>query len=113
VKSIVVTKGEETGGAIITYEYKIEYQLAEPKNKNLGEIKIIGELFFVDKASVVADLVSEWKKNKKIKSEHALYILNYAFREAQLEALEQSKKVSLPPPFDLPRVKLKSKSSAS
>jgi len=113
VKNIAVTKGEETGGAIFVYEYKMNYHLAEPKNKSLGEIKIIGEIVFVDKASIIADIVSDWKKNKKIGSELMQTILNYALREAQIETIEQSKKVNLPLPVSLPRIKPKPKSSAS
>ena len=69
MKNIAVTKGEETGGAIFTYEFKMDYNLTEPKNKSLGQIKIIGEIVFVDKASIIADMVSDWKKSKKIESD--------------------------------------------
>ncbi len=92
-------------GAIFEYEFKTDYALEEPKGKSLGNIKVVGELFFVDDKKVVDEILSEWKKDKKINPEMMKKVLNVAFKDAQIEALHQAEKVGLPSPVPLMRLK--------
>lgn len=111
IKDIVeipqATQGDNSA-VVFTYEFKTSYNLAEPKGKKLGTIDIVGEIIYVGTNKVITDLVKEWKKDKKIRKEVLQPILNVAFEEAQVEALYQSKKVLLPPPIPLPKLRPKS-----
>lgn len=113
IRNIEVPKGEESGGAVFEYEYSVYYNLEEPKNQQLGKIVIKGEIVYIGPTKAVAEIVNEWKKDKKIKPALLQEILNYALRDAQIEALEQSKKVMLPLPVPLPKIRAKSSSKAS
>ena len=109
IRDIVEISSEKggRGAAVFVYEFKTEYNLAEPKGKKLGTIDVVGEVFYVDAEKVIKETIKEWKKGKKIKKDILQAILNVAFEEAQVEALYQSKKVMLPPPIPLPKLKPK------
>jgi hypothetical protein len=109
IKNIDIGKAKDmgTGALLIEYEYKVELGLSEPKNQSLGKIVIIGELIYVEDSKLTNDILSDWKKDKKVRPAFMQEVLNYALREAQIEALEQSKKVMLPPPVPLPKIRPK------
>jgi len=107
IKNISVPKAREAGAALFVYEYSVHYDLEEPKNQSLGKIVIKGEIVYVETAKIVEDVLSDWKKDKKIKPAILQEVLNSALRDAQIEALEQSKKVMLPAPIPLPKIKTK------
>ena len=107
VKNISIPKTKESGAALFTYEYSVHYELVEPKDQSLGKVIVKGELIFIESAKIIEEILSDWKKDKKIKPAILQEILNTALRDAQIEALEQSKKVLLPPPIPLPKIKSK------
>lgn len=94
-------------GLVLEYKFKTDYALEEPKGKSLGEIAVVGELILVEKTETVDALLKEWKKNKKLEGNVLSAFINVAFENAQIEALEQSKKVGLPSPIPLLRLKNK------
>jgi hypothetical protein len=112
VKEISQKTGEKQG-LIFIYEFTIEYPISEPKNLELGNVKIVGEIFYVDDAKVVENIIKEWKKDKKLSKEVITDILNVGMEEATIEAVYQTKKVGLPSPIPLPRLKSPKKGSVS
>ncbi len=90
---------------IFEYAFNVDYTLSEPKGKSIGEVKIVGEIVYADSSDKIDKILKEWKKNKNVEQDIAGLILNVAFSDAQIEALEQSKKVGLPPPVPLMRFK--------
>lgn len=113
VKELEAPKGTKSERSAIIFEYKNTtlYTLEEPKNKNLGEIEIVGEIVFIEEDKVIKEILKKWKKDKKIDEKLLEFILNVAFEEAQIEALEQAKKVMLPPPIPLPRLRAQAPSA--
>ncbi|MCD6547721.1 MAG: hypothetical protein J7K22_04180 [Nanoarchaeota archaeon] len=93
----------EPKAVIFEYKYNVSYPLAEPKDKKLGEITITGEVLYVGEEKEIQDLLKNWKKDKKVKGTLLARILNAAMTDAQIEAIEQSKKVGLPSPVPLLR----------
>ena len=89
---------------VFEYTYICDYNLAEPKGKKLGEIKIIGEVMYSAEPEKIKRVLKDWKK-KKINSELLKEVLSVALNEAQIESLLLSRKVLLPPPVPLPTVK--------
>ena len=104
-----IKQGEDNAakGAILEYKFKTEYSLEEPKGKSLGEISVVGELVLVEKKETIDALLKEWKKNKKLEGDVLSAFLNVAFENAQIEAIEQARKVGLPSPVPLLRLKNK------
>jgi len=102
-----VDKNDKIDSQIIVFEYEFDtnYSLEEPKGKSLGNIKLVGEIFYADSIKKTDDIIEDWNKNKKLKGNILKDILNIAFKDSQIEALEQSKKVGLPPPIPLMRFK--------
>jgi hypothetical protein len=97
------------GNKIIAFEFTFNtnYSLKEPKGKNLGEIKVVGDIIIIDTKEVVDNILKEWNENKKISGELVRTILNIAFEDAQIEALSHAKKVGLPLPVPLLRFEKK------
>lgn len=94
---------------VVAFEFTFttDYSLEEPKNKNLGDIKVVGEVIYLDSPDKIDEILKEWKKNKKLKGSFLRNVLNVAFEMAQIEAIEQAKKVGLPPPVPLLRFRSK------
>ncbi len=105
VKEIKQEIKTEQKGVVFEYEFKTDYALEEPQGKSLGNIKIIGEIFYVDASNVVDEILESWKKDKKLKPEMMKKVLDVAFKDAQIEALHQAEKVGLPSPVPLMRLK--------
>ncbi|MDD5181743.1 MAG: hypothetical protein PHC66_01060 [Candidatus Nanoarchaeia archaeon] len=107
--------GRENNGVIIDFVYAVKYELKEPKDQNLGEILVKGEIVYVNTKDEISKVVDEWKKNKKLEPKLMVGILNAAMNKSQIEAIEQAAKVGLPSPIPLPSLKpeKQGKSSAS
>ncbi len=105
VKEIQQQVSTEQKGVIFEYEFKTDFALEEPQGKSLGNIKIIGEIFYVDANDVVDEILNGWKNDKKVKPEIMKKALDVAFKDAQIEALHQAEKVGLPSPVPLMRLK--------
>lgn len=91
------------------YEYGIIYNLNKPKDTTLGDINIKGEVLFMEEKSVIKKMLAGWKKNKNIDQTVFQEVVMAALNVSQIEALYNSSKVLLPPPFPLPNVNIEGK----
>jgi len=112
VKPLAGVKSADNGAVLLVYKYTLDYGLEEPKNKSLGNITIKGEMIFVESSKNIDAIVKGWQKDKKLKAEFLTEALSYALRDAQIEAIEQAKKVSLPSPVPLPKIRQKPSKAA-
>jgi hypothetical protein len=94
---------------LFDFEFSVDYELEKPSDKKFGEIKIAGELMFVDDAKKYKEILSNWKKGKKIDSELIRNLVSSAMDMAQIEAIYLARKVMLPPPIPLPKLKFSDK----
>jgi len=90
---------------VFEFEFLVDYQLEKPADKNFGEIRIVGELVYVDSEESQKKILNSWKKKKKIDAELIRNIVGSALEMSQLEAIYLARKVMLPPPIPLPRLK--------
>jgi len=97
----------ENSVIVFEYSFKTPYSLSDPKDQELGSIKVDGEIFYVDKTSIIKEIISEWESKKKIKTELLQEVVNTALSESQPEAIMLAKKIGLPSPIPLPRLKAK------
>jgi len=109
IENVRLLKTKENTNPVLVFDflYKAIYELLEPKDQNLGEIHIKGEIFYVDKKEVVDKVIVEWNEHKKVEESIMTKILNVALNKSQVEAIEQSHKVGLPSPIPLPMLKQK------
>lgn len=107
IKELEAPKGTKADKKAIVFEYtmKAEYGLEEPKGKSFGTIEIVGDIIDVEDDKLAKEILDTWKKSKKINPDIMEVILNIAFEESNIEAIYQSKKVGLPPPLPLPRLR--------
>ncbi len=89
----------------IEYEFRVDYLLEKPKNGKLGEITIKGSITYHDEDKVMDKILKEWKKNKKINEAFMKEVLGRALYLSQIEAINQSTKVLLPPPVPIPALR--------
>ncbi len=88
-------------------DFKVEYPLKKPAGKTLGEINIVMDVL-IHAPEKHKEVLKEWKK-KKVDPELVEFIMNVAFDQIMTEALYLSKKVLLPPPIRIPRLRLAGK----
>ncbi len=85
----------------VKFIYQTQY---EP---NFGLIEIAGDLYYSSEKDEIKGLVEEWEKNKKIKDDASLKMLNHIFSKCSVEAAILAKETNLPVPFNLPKFRKK------
>jgi hypothetical protein len=111
IKEMPSSKKTDKSTLMFTYEYSVSYPL-EPSGK-LGEIRIIGEIFYVEDTKKIKTILDEWKKDKQINEDTLTLIINVGLLESTVEAIGQAHKVGVPSPIPLPRLKPAGKKSTS
>jgi hypothetical protein len=95
IKEVDVATFKEKALSIV-FEFETNY---DPK---LAEIKITGDILYIAKDN--ANVMSEWKKDKKLPDEVNIEILNNLFRRCLVKISTIADDLQLPPPLQLPRV---------
>tara|TARA_Y100000310_G_scaffold311244_1_gene357354 strand:- start:519 stop:929 length:411 start_codon:yes stop_codon:yes gene_type:complete len=83
------------------FEYNINY---EP---NVGSINLNGHVLFLENKKKVKDILSSWKKEKKIPSPIMQAIINHVLAKCTIKALNLENDVGFPPHINMPKVKSK------
>jgi len=87
-------------GLKFSFEYVSTY---DPK---AGKIILIGNLVAVDDKEKVEEIVSGWKKNKKLSAEVLAHVLNSILNKCNIQAIILSREIGLPSPVQLPKVQI-------
>ena len=87
--------------AAMSFRFETTY---EPR---IGEIKIEGEVLY--QTDKIKEIISAWKKDKKLDDKIAVDVLNAIFRRCLVETIHISDILRLPPPIRLPIVQAKPK----
>ncbi|MBW3015086.1 hypothetical protein KY330_01575 [Candidatus Woesearchaeota archaeon] len=87
------------------FEYIASYNSDKKQNAN---IKLYGEVIFLDTQDKVKKLLETWKKSKKVEPLVMQQVMNTALTKSNIQALVLSRDVNLPPPIPLPRLNLSS-----
>lgn len=82
------------------FDYTTKY---EPK---LGEMTLIGDLVYLNTPEKIKEILDSWKKNKSVPKDIMTVVLNSVLAKCNIEALLLSRDINLPPPIQLPRVKV-------
>jgi hypothetical protein len=88
-------------GIRFSFEYISTY---EP---SAGKILLKGDLLAVEEEEKVKEIVSGWKKDKKISPEIMAQVINNVLSRCNIQAIILSREIALPAPVQLPRVQVK------
>ena len=82
------------------FEFTSKYEPA------IGTILFEGELLYMEDPKKTKEILSSWKKDKKLPQELMAGLLNTILTKCNVQALILSQEVNLPPPIPLPKVQL-------
>ncbi len=105
VREQKVNMGNIKKALVFTFNFKSEYLLDKPKDKKFGTLELIGDVVYVTEEKLMNSIIKQWKKDKKIKESVLVEVLQAAFDMAKVEAIYLSRKVMLPSPIELPKVR--------
>lgn len=89
-----------------TFEFTSKY---EP---NIGNIKLVGNVLYMEDSKRVKEILDDWKKDKKLPKDIMTKILNVVLNKSNVQALILSDQVNLPPPVPLPKVQVQPKADS-
>jgi len=84
---------------------KFIFEFSSKYEPDLGDIILVGDLLFMESSGKIKEILTEWKKTKKVPKDIMAAILNTVLTKCNIEALVLSQKVNLPPPIPLPSVR--------
>jgi hypothetical protein len=85
----------------VTFEFVTKY---EP---DIAEMRIDGEIIYLGENN--ASILKQWKSKKTIPEEVSVEILNHLFRRCLIKMANFADDLQLPPPIQIPRVRVKEK----
>ncbi len=96
------TGKSKSDGLKFDFKFNLQY---EP---NVGEIELIGFIYYMDDPDIIKNIYKSWKKDKKLSPELTTTIVNTILFKGSIKALNLSQEVNLPPHLPLPAVNPKS-----
>ncbi|MDP3765757.1 MAG: hypothetical protein Q8R04_04540 [Nanoarchaeota archaeon] len=85
------------------FEFTSKY---EPE---IGTILFEGELLYMEEPKKAKEILSNWKKDKKLPKELMAGLLNTILTKCNIQALILSQEINLPPPIPMPKVQVQAK----
>ncbi|MFH1848899.1 MAG: hypothetical protein ABH879_01805 [archaeon] len=108
--NVSITTVEKTDLALGTAKQegiKFTFEFVSRYEPEIGNIKIVGHVLLLDSKERTNDILSMWKKEKKVPQDVMENILNTVLSKCNIQALILSKEVNIPPPIMLPKVNVK------
>lgn len=85
---------------------KFIFEFTSKYEPNVGDILFEGELLYLEDSKKAKEILTSWKKDKKIPQELMTGLLNTILTKCNVQALILSQEVNLPPPIPLPKVQM-------
>ena len=83
---------------------KFSFEFTSTYDPKIGSIVLNGEVTYMEDEKRVQEILSEWKKEKRIQKELMTTIINNVLAKCNVQALIISKDINLPPPIPLPKL---------
>ncbi|MEK6946310.1 MAG: hypothetical protein AABX32_01780 [Nanoarchaeota archaeon] len=90
---------------------KFTFDFTSKYEPNVGTVLLEGELLYVEEPKKVKEILSSWKKDKKLDKELMATLLNTLLVKCNVQALILSQQINLPPPIPLPKVHMAAQQS--
>ncbi len=88
------------------FEFITEYKIKGEK-KNFGELRIVGEILYMDEEKKLKEILKKWKKDKKIEPKILRDVLQAVSDNSLVEGIYLARKIGLPLPLRFPRVEVR------
>ena len=98
VEEKLPTGKAKSDGLRFDFKFSLQY---EP---NVGEIELIGFIYYLDEPETIKNIFKSSKKDKKISKELTVHIINTVLFKGSIKELALSQEVNLPPHLPLPAV---------
>lgn len=92
----------KSDGLKFDFKFHLEY------TPDVGEIELIGFMYYLDEPEIIKDIFKSWKKDKKIPQDITSALVNTVLVKGTIKALSLAQEVNLPPHLPLPTVNPKS-----
>lgn len=86
---------------------KVKFKFTAKYDPNVGTIEISGDTMFLDNPKKIEEILTEWKKDKKLNQDILAEVMNSLLTKCNVEALIVGREVGLPPTLNMPKVKIK------
>tara|TARA_B100000315_G_C14154846_1_gene397354 strand:- start:5 stop:418 length:414 start_codon:yes stop_codon:yes gene_type:complete len=83
---------------------KVSFEFTSKYEPSVGEIKLLGEVIFLEESRKIKEIHEAWKKDKKLPKEILTSVLNNVLGRCNIQAMVLSRDINLPPPLPLPKV---------
>ena len=85
---------------------KFKFEFTSKYEPSVGNILFEGELLYLEEQKKANEIISSWKKDKRIPKEIMAGLLNTILTKCNVQALILSQEINLPSPIPLPKVHL-------
>ncbi len=85
---------------------KFIFEFTSKYEPSVGIILFEGELLYLEDSKKTKEILTSWKKDKKLSRELMAGLLNTILTKCNVQALILSQEVNLPPPIPLPKVQV-------
>ena len=102
VKEDSFTLGSEKDQNVLRFIFEFTSKY-EP---NVGSILFEGEILYLEGSKKAKEILSSWKKDKKLPKEIMTGLLNTILIKCNVQALILSQEINLPPPIPMPKVQI-------
>ena len=82
------------------------FEFTSKYEPNIGNILFEGELLYMEEPKKAKEIISNWKKDKKLPKELMAGLLNTILTKCNVQALILSQEVNLPSPIPMPKVQI-------
>jgi len=88
----------------------LDFDFVTKYSPDMGEVKISGDIMYLTDKN--AQILKQWKKEKKLPEDVSIEILNHLFRRCLIKITYIAEDLQLPPPIAMPRVKPKTEEAS-
>lgn len=105
IKDVLSTDLDKDGKKMIKFNFSFECKYTP----EIGNIILEGQVFFVEEAKLVKEIMESWEKDKRVPAAVMEQVLNVALHKGNIQAIKAADEVSLPSPLPMPTVSSKKK----
>jgi len=113
--NVTIQKLEEKDLSLGNHKQKVlnfTFEFTSKYSPDIGLIKLIGNVLYMEDSKKVKSILDDWKKDKKIPKDIMAKVLNTVLSKSNIQALILSDQINLPSPIPLPKVQTEPKADS-
>ena len=92
---------------------KFIFEFTSKYEPNVGMILFEGELLYMEDPKKTKEILTSWKKDKKVPKELMAGLLNTILTKCNIQALILSQEINLPAPIPMPKVQIQAQAESN